>query len=787
MSTYYEYRDVKVAIAHRLFKLDGWKVYGYKPDESDGMTDYWSPADWDGIAEKNGYRLVVDHSRAAEERRYTVRTSAQAALDAKTAAKIAKLEEMRQDRGASAREEETAQKAIEALKQKAHESSESESAYSEIVQPGHLANPPRCNWHIEKDGVIIDKGTGLLKFANVPDITDERELKDWQDFNNLSAADWKSEWISYAERRGYYKAEKLQEIAESTYKDVQKKYALLEQFNILINRFNTTCGGMVGSTDNYCTYEEVTKTEYKTEIKAQETTTGDVKEGQHIVIKSHGFNYGVCAGYVYVIHERENTKGGKFYVINRLNGKNTKELTGSANPTNSLGYFSTDRDVNRLLKWIEKGAVAWCDLVEVKTPYEVKKVVKRKASKAAETAQEVAEETKTEEQTEATVETKSAVETQESAEETTIEDAQMVEESAEDMAKEAAPDMFATLAAAYFTGKAVKSKPRTVNQNPPKVEQPAEPETVEPEQEPEPIAPGYNENQNHRFTDEEREALSEGLNVWKPGEYSQNYCFFSATYADSVRLVYSSYAWKDSTQRLQPDKNPEYRGFLVGTDFYSNPAAIRAKYNDDINRFIVEHIPSEEAAAQNVKENAEAVQDYEQKQIEDSLSADYTREAQDLFYKREKPELVLYPGENHDTAVLIDYILEPERMIEQAASEYMKYRSAVIYRAYIRFNRISAALSAIESDAESKCHVLRRISETIDDQKTVKILLSSGHTVKCEARGVKNITSYGTISNYYVLACDRQYLRQNQYRHYEDVDYTEIKQITHGGRVLYSA
>lgn len=36
-------------IAHKLMKLDGWKVYGYHADESDNMTDYYSPAYWNGL------------------------------------------------------------------------------------------------------------------------------------------------------------------------------------------------------------------------------------------------------------------------------------------------------------------------------------------------------------------------------------------------------------------------------------------------------------------------------------------------------------------------------------------------------------------------------------------------------------------------------------------------------------------------------------------------------------------------------------------------------------------
>jgi len=73
MSNYYDYREVKVMIAHKLMNIDGWKVYGYKPDESDGMTDYWSPANWDGVAEKNGYILCVNvygEAKSQEIRKY---------------------------------------------------------------------------------------------------------------------------------------------------------------------------------------------------------------------------------------------------------------------------------------------------------------------------------------------------------------------------------------------------------------------------------------------------------------------------------------------------------------------------------------------------------------------------------------------------------------------------------------------------------------------------------------------------------------------------------------------
>ena len=66
MSNYYDYREVKVMIAHKLMAMDGWKVYGYKEDRSDSMTDYYDPANWNGVAEKNGYVLCVDVYGAAQ-------------------------------------------------------------------------------------------------------------------------------------------------------------------------------------------------------------------------------------------------------------------------------------------------------------------------------------------------------------------------------------------------------------------------------------------------------------------------------------------------------------------------------------------------------------------------------------------------------------------------------------------------------------------------------------------------------------------------------------------------
>jgi len=58
-----ERQRAKVNIGEEL-RRRGWTLFGYHEDRSDAMTDYYSPASWDGVAEKDGYVVVVDVSKA---------------------------------------------------------------------------------------------------------------------------------------------------------------------------------------------------------------------------------------------------------------------------------------------------------------------------------------------------------------------------------------------------------------------------------------------------------------------------------------------------------------------------------------------------------------------------------------------------------------------------------------------------------------------------------------------------------------------------------------------------
>lgn len=374
MSNYYDYREVKVMIAHKLMSMEGWKVYGYKEDRSDSMTDYYDPANWDGVAEKNGYILCVDVYGAAEPQEIRKYNYSGFTYDRSIAEKIKKLEAMTVERGASEAEEASAKLSIERLQKKAEEATENANKYIVVgTVPGHMAHPPKMNWHIEKDGIIIAKGNGILKFAHI-----------WKYYNYNRDMEWLNEYKkdkkSYANKytqdlvnRGYYDSEEdARKNTERHIEDLEEDIKLIDKFETFINKIDTTCGGLIGEGDG-TVYEKVTVTEYKKENKVVEDTTGSIKEGQLFILKSN-FNYGCYKGLVYRIHETERN-GQKHFHAYKLNGKLTKECTGNASRNNY--WFVGSGDSECLTKWIEKGSIAWCHIEEVKMPYEVEKVVKK--------------------------------------------------------------------------------------------------------------------------------------------------------------------------------------------------------------------------------------------------------------------------------------------------------------------------------------------------------------------------------------------------------------------------
>ncbi|EXG87801.1 hypothetical protein K413DRAFT_4702 [Clostridium sp. ASBs410] len=361
MSNYYDYREVKVMIAHRLMALDGWKVYGYSPDESDSMTDYYCPATWDGVAEKNGYVLCVDVCGAREPQEIRKYNHTDFSYDRSITDKIKKLEAMTVERGASESEAESAKMMIERLQKKAEAATENKEKYVVVgMVPGHQAHPNKCNWHIEKDGIIIAKGNGILKYSGIYYKENYKKRTEDEIREQIRRTNSGCSWFNDVE---------LEKSVKYQMEEQEETLKLKSDFDKFINKIDTTCGGLLGEGDGTI-YEKVIVTEYKNETKAVEVEAGEIKEGQCFILKTR-YNHNCYKGLVYRIHESKTENGSYFYAY-KLNGKLTKECTGIASSNNRWGTFG-----ERFLKWIETGAISWCELKEVKTPYEVEKVVKK--------------------------------------------------------------------------------------------------------------------------------------------------------------------------------------------------------------------------------------------------------------------------------------------------------------------------------------------------------------------------------------------------------------------------
>ncbi|KAF6620463.1 N-6 DNA methylase [Paenibacillus sp. EKM102P] len=155
---YGDKREAKVNIAMALVNK-GWKIYGWKDDESDAMTDYFSPADWDGIAEKNGYVLCIDQNNTRysgyEQKEYISGHS-----QYKTNARIQKLEAMMNDTAST--ENEKASCAVLIEKEREKDASFEKWRVTEVYPEFSFGNPRGTTWHIEKDGQIIAKGKGVF-------------------------------------------------------------------------------------------------------------------------------------------------------------------------------------------------------------------------------------------------------------------------------------------------------------------------------------------------------------------------------------------------------------------------------------------------------------------------------------------------------------------------------------------------------------------------------------------------------------------------------------------------
>jgi len=220
---YGDKRESLVKLSDGL-RSKGWKIYGFKEDKSDMMTDYYDPAYWGGVAVKNGFILVVDNCSGGTIGGDFIRTS----YDPKIAKRIQKLQTLADNHAASEGERNNALAMIEKF---------DKNLIVEVLEKGSLPevkyqkNPGNSKWHIERDGNIIAKGTGVFQFSDINTWREERVVYDdfetskWMldsYFHFTNAEDW-------AKNQEYRKEENLKKS-----KSLDKYFALLEKWNNLV-------------------------------------------------------------------------------------------------------------------------------------------------------------------------------------------------------------------------------------------------------------------------------------------------------------------------------------------------------------------------------------------------------------------------------------------------------------------------------------------------------------------------------------------------------------------------
>ncbi|GAB6989387.1 hypothetical protein [Paenibacillus pini] len=316
---YLDKQEAKVKIMGKLVE-GGWKVFGFDPDQSDSMTDYFHPASWSGIASKNDYVLLIDICKynlsdsGKEIRKYDYSNKKTVSHD-----RIQKLTAMMND--AASTENEKAACAV--LIEKEMDKANVEPTYKvKEVYPTFLhANPRGTSWHIERDGQIIAKGNGV--FA-------------------VNDYDWENEEKTPQQQ----KAEKLNAFVERIEKVLKESDALKA---------------------------EVIKVPVKiiqaVEKDVTSITNNDIKDGFTIIMKAaytHGKNKGNKYSLVY-----KDEKFNKYHTFYKL-GKNNK-------PSKSFDK-SWSLSVERINELLGKGHIAVIEFVEV-TEYQEKIVFKKTSRK----------------------------------------------------------------------------------------------------------------------------------------------------------------------------------------------------------------------------------------------------------------------------------------------------------------------------------------------------------------------------------------------------------------------
>lgn len=367
MSNYYTKRDAKVRIAEELM-VRGWKVYGFHADESDSMTDYYSPAYWNGIAEKNGYILVVDCKYASEGQDITRYNPNYIQMSESDRNRIESLKNMTIEKGATEGEESNAKKLIEKIQTKYN--NEGVSKYEVIGRiPAHMGNGKSYSWHIEKDGALVDQGKGITKFNDVPNCY----------MFDINTMEYKDNYKFYETWEDLQRVTKERTLSECEEKAIKSFKSFILRLERAVNGMNA-CGDGTAKTEREGleqqqneAMEKVIIEKKKTVVKPVEVT--DRKEIQVNDVLSFSYH-----GHYWIVTKIWEDKKGRKCIAYECLGSASR---GYKRVKNTKAYYEFE---SVLLKNINEGKVKIHTIQEVEEVEKIEKWVKVKKSTQKATA-----------------------------------------------------------------------------------------------------------------------------------------------------------------------------------------------------------------------------------------------------------------------------------------------------------------------------------------------------------------------------------------------------------------
>jgi hypothetical protein len=187
------------------------------------------------------------------------------------------------------------------------------------------------------------------------------------------------------------------------------------------------------------------------------------------------------------------------------------------------------------------------------------------------------------------------------------------------------------------------------------------------------------------------EALKAGENVTLLNSYNNCKKYFVAMKYNikNVYIVYSSY------QGILPGKDLNYSGFIINNQFYNDSELIIDSISGDIEKELKKRIP--DTAAATVLFESINKDRYHHLLVEGAKKCDRKHEAKKLFFDDKKPELNIFNRRNDIKLThVVDYLVDPEKVIDELTSYYIEYFSKDILVSYIIYDSTVAAYNEIK-------------------------------------------------------------------------------------------